>query len=202
MLLRCPSCDAELRVVPARALVGVECRRCGAQLTSSEIGDAVAAAKGSRRHSLLILVTALFGAGALLQVISAIGQIGGGRLPIVTTAPVLALVSLAVGAGCVLAMVGLWLLRPWGWWTGVIAMSLSVFLNLKLLTPLLLALNWDHPRVTEVLSTLLLYFGLPIVVGVALLVLLALPSVRLAVGVKDRPIPTRRRIVRSTRNRS
>lgn len=195
MLITCPACQGHNRVDPAHAAPGLGCRKCGAELPAEALWPEPAA----RRLVPAILVLALlFALGAALHALSAFGLWGASSLPRLRVFAQLSTIL----AGCgVAATAGLLLHRPWGWWAGCVFTGVSAALNLKFAVPLLQALNYDHPEAGAALRRIGLVYGLPLLVQLALAVMLSLRSVRLAVGVADKPLPTRRRPVAAVRRR-
>ena len=102
------------------------------------------------------------------------------------------LTHVLLATGFVVAAPGLVARRPWGWWCGVLFSVGALLTQGKMLLFYLAALNWDHPRAVALGAQVGLRYGLPCLVSLAVLVLLALPSLREVLGVRQRPYRRRR----------
>ncbi len=74
--------------------------------------------------------------------------------------------------------------KPWGWWASAVIYGFFLLFNLKMCTPLL-DLNYDHPRVSVPLTAYAIRHGIPIALALAMLIILMLPSMRRAYGLKQ-----------------
>lgn len=153
----------------------------------------------SEPPAVVLLIAALLGAVAIRQLWAAIGA---WRLAAEDGAWMLAALVSASALFVLVAALGLWRLRPWGWWAACVLIGAGAALNLKFLIYYLTHLRWDHPRAGAALGKIALEYGLPALVALVILALLWLPSVRIALGIKDRPRPVRRRIVAARAPRS
>ncbi|MEM7306998.1 MAG: hypothetical protein AAF682_10030 [Planctomycetota bacterium] len=176
---RCRRCGAALMVPAAEP---------GARLTLAErrkqrrplLAPAVVVAVVSFLLGLVAVpLTVLAGAGTAVAATSGEASSGDVGLAFYLVA-VLGLLALGlVGGG-----IGLLLRQSWGWWAETVVYGFFLLLNLKLCLPLL-RLNWDHPRAGETALAFGLQHGLPIAVSLAMLILLFLPRMRVAYGVKQ-----------------
>jgi hypothetical protein len=141
---------------------------------------------------IIVLLAVFFGIGTVLHGFSAVRMWQFAAHP---NALIFALLSTVLMVSSLAAMLGLWRVRAWGWWSGALVCAVTLLLHTRLVAPPLAALKWDHPDAGGALLVLGLVHGLPISVALALTVLLALPRVRLAVGVKERPLQRRRKLV-------
>jgi hypothetical protein len=102
----------------------------------------------------------------------------------------------------VIAGVGLIMSKAWGWWFGLVIQAGVLLLSGKFLWAYLGSLNWDHPKADDVVVSASLVYGVPFLMALAFLTGLFLPSVRLACGVKSKPLPKRRSKRAGTPHRS
>jgi len=98
----------------------------------------------------------------------------------------LLLLPALMGIGLVCGAIGLLRVGPLGWWITTCSVLVVQVDQLRILLPLLLALNPDHPRYTSSVLTVLAVGLLPILLGAAILVSLAPRSVREVYGVAAR----------------
>jgi len=104
-------------------------------------------------------------------------------------------ISLFFSGACILAGFGLIFSQPWGWWMATVFQVGGLLMIGRLLWSPLSSLNWDHPDAEGAFVSLSLVYGIPFLITLAIVMGLFLPSVRLACGVKSKPLPTRRRKV-------
>ena len=99
---------------------------------------------------------------------------------------------LLVALGLLIGGVGLLAARPWAWWTCLWFALLAILNAARVASPLLTRIDRDHARAAEAATKIVVSTGVPALAAASLLVLLALPPVRLACGVR-RAQPARRR---------
>lgn len=117
-----------------------------------------------------------------LGAVSAAAEGSGGG--VATVVGFLALVSGVLALGLVGGGIGLMLRQAWGWWASALIYGFFLLFNLKMCTPLL-HLNYDHPKASDYLTAYAIRHGIPIVLALAMLVILFLPSMRSAYGLKQ-----------------
>ena len=94
--------------------------------------------------------------------------------------------------GLLVATVGLWLLRPFGWRCALAFVTIAVVDQARVLM-LLTHLSWGHPGATRIALRLLLTHGLLALFSLVLLALLAPRASRRELGVYQEPLRRRRR---------
>ncbi len=214
MRITCSDCGAayNLRAKPGARYA--KCKKCGALMALAGASaaapperddDAPYLERGPRKKALLVpailvavvsfLLALIFipltlFAGFGSTVVAATGEASTEEVQLAFyVVAVLATIAVCLaGSG-----VGLLLRKSWGWWGAVVVYGFFLLLNLKMLAPVLAALNWDHPKAVGTATFFGLLHGLPILLSLAMIVLLALPRMRIAYGIKQQPIVRHRK---------
>lgn len=137
----------------------------------------------------MILFKFVWGILARSGVVAAAGSWDAGRGGF--DASVFSSVMLLILFPTIAAGIGLILSKGWGWWLALVIQGGALLMSGKYLWAYLGHLNWDHPKAEDVLISSTLAYGIPFLAAFAFLTGLFLPSVRLACGVKSRPLPKR-----------
>ena len=222
LAIRCPGCDRTFRVPDTARGRRAKCKGCGAPIVVPTVGEAAAPEPGARADAdplgeraprtpgpvrpllgtIASLASALLGLVAVPMAIAS--ELGlalfqdyalptFGLLGIVLMAP-LALLLL-------LAAIGLWFLRPWAWWLAMIGSAFGAAYYGKLILPVLRSLKWEHRDAASIAGSVAAFQGAPLLLFLLTIGLLLTSPVRLAYGVKSRPVRRRRRTAGTPRPR-
>lgn len=148
----------------------------------------------------MIVFNFVWGALTGTGVVAAAGDWGDGRGSVDAT--LFSMILLSLSFPILVAGIGMILSQAWAWWLALVLQGGGLLMSAKFLWSYLSRLNWDHPLAEDVLLSTSLVYGIPFLAAFAMISALCMPSVRLACGVKGRPLPARRRKTAGTPRRA
>jgi len=193
LVVECSSCGKTLRVQASEQERRGKCPACGAGITvpaaarhpeewpASAEEEHPRGASGMRPWPLnaaALLLMLLGGVTLPMALVSRAGILVSQRYPMPDFGPLALLLMVPVGGALFLGGLGLVLRRSWAWGLSLMGLLCGTVYYGKLVMTVLLALNWDHPAASGIAGGVLLFQGVPLLLFLLIVALLAMPSLR------------------------